>query len=174
MSVPAVRRIVVGVDGSVESVAALRWACREASLRGAEVYAVHVREGQCHSLASYAVPALSTANDVSVDIDDFVRSVQPDQAHGVQVRVEEVDGLAARVLLDRCADADMLVLGTSGDVPGGLRSLGPVIRACLRLAPCPVVVISAAQDPMRRRETAARLAEAAGEARVKVPAVAGV
>ena len=35
-----VRRIVVGVDGSAESVAALRWACREASLRAAEVLAV--------------------------------------------------------------------------------------------------------------------------------------
>src|ERR1700733_13334430 len=99
MSVPADRRIVVGVDGSVESVAALRWACREASLRGAEVHAVHVREERCHSLASYAVPALSTADDVPIDIDDLVRSVEADHALGVQVRVEEVDGLAARVLL---------------------------------------------------------------------------
>jgi len=170
MSVPAVRRIVVGVDGSVESVAALRWACREASLRGAEVHAVHVREEHCHSVASYAVPALSTADDVSIDIDDFVRSVQADHAPEVEIRVEEVNGLAARVLLDRSAGADMLVLGTSSDVPGALRSAGPVIRACLRRAACPVVVISAAQDPMQRRESAARAAEVAGEALVKVPA----
>ena len=122
MSVPAVRRIVVGVDGSVESVAALRWACREASLRGAEVHAVHVREEQCHGLASYAVPALPPADDVSIDIDDLVRSVQADQAPDVQVRVEEAVGLAARILLDRCAGADMLILGTSSDEPGALRS----------------------------------------------------
>ena len=170
MSVPAVRRIVVGVDGSAESVAALRWACREASLRGAEVHAVHVREEHCHSLASYAVPALAGEDDVSIDINDLVRTVQADQAPGVQVKVEEVDGLAARVLLDRCEGADMLILGTSGDVPGGLRSAGPVIRACLRRAPCPVVVISAAQDPVQHREPAARQAEAASTARVKVPA----
>jgi nucleotide-binding universal stress UspA family protein len=130
------------------------------------VHAVHVREEHCHSLASYAVPAPSTADDVSIDIDDLVRTVLADQAPGVQVHVEEVDGLAARVLLDRCADADMLILGTSGDVPGGLRPAGPVIRACLRRAPCPVVVISAAQDPMPRREAAGRPAEE----RVKVPA----
>lgn len=170
MSVPAVRRIVVGVDGSVESVAALRWACREAALRGAEVHAVHVREEHCHSLASYAVPALPAEDDVSVNVDDLVHTVQADQAPGVQVKVEEVDGLAARVLLDRCEGADMLILGTSGDVPGGLRSAGPVIRACLRRAPCAVVVISAAQDPMRHREPAARQAEAASAALVKVPA----
>jgi nucleotide-binding universal stress UspA family protein len=171
MSVPAVRRIVVGVDGSVESVAALRWACREASLRGAEVHAVHVREERCHSIASYAVAALSTRDDGSIDIDDLVRSVQAGTL-GIEVRVEEVDGLAARVLLDRCAGADMLILGTSSDTHDALRSAGPVIRACLRRAPCPVVVISAAQDPMQRRESAARAAEVtvAGEVRVKVPA----
>jgi nucleotide-binding universal stress UspA family protein len=134
------------------------------------VHAVHVREEHCHSLPGYAVPALSTADDVSSGIEDFVRSVTADQALGVEVQVEEVDGLAARVLLDRCAGADMLVLGTSGDVPGALRSAGPVIRACLRRAPCPVVVISAAQDPMQRREPATLSAEVAGEVRVKVPA----
>jgi nucleotide-binding universal stress UspA family protein len=165
MSVPAVRRIVVGVDGSVESVAALRWACREAPLRGAEVHAVYVREERCHSLASYAAPALSAEDDVSIDIDDLVRTVQADQAPRAQVRVEEVDGLAARVLLERCAGADMLILGTSADEPGGSRSAGPVIRACLRRAPCPVVVISAAQDPTHREP----VARAAGD-RVKVPA----
>jgi nucleotide-binding universal stress UspA family protein len=134
------------------------------------VHAVHVREERCHSLASYARPALSTAEGVSIEIDDFVRSVQADLTPGVEILVEGVDGLAARVLLDRCAGADMLVLGTSSDVPGALRSAGPVIRACLRRAPCPVVVISAAQDPMQRREPAACAAEAARGVRVKVPA----
>ena len=155
MSVPAVRRLVVGVDGSTESLAALRWACREAALRGAEVHAVHVREEHCHSLASYAAPAPSTAEGVTIDISDIARTVQADTAPGVAVRVEQVDGLAARVLLDRCIGADMLVLGTSSDVPGAGRSAGPVIRACLRRASCPVVVISAAQDPMQRQETVA-------------------
>ena len=155
MSVPAVRRLVVGVDGSTESVAALRWACREAALRGAEVHAVHVREEHCHSLASYAAPAPSTAEGVTIDISDIARTVQADTAPGVAVRVEQVDGLAARVLLDRCIGADMLVLGTSSDVPGAGRSAGPVIRACLRRASCPVVVISAAQDSMQRQETVA-------------------
>ena len=156
MSVPAVRRVTVGVDGSAESVAALRWACREASLRGAQVHAVHVREGQCHSLASYAVPAQAPAgrDDFSADsIEDLVRSVQADQPDA-EVRVEVADGLAARVLLDRCAGADMLVLGTASDTPGAGRPVGPVIRACLRRAPCPVVVISAAQDPAPIRVTA--------------------
>ena len=153
MSVPAVRRIVVGVDGSAESAAALRWAGREASLRGAEVHAVHVREANCHSLASYATAASPSAED---DIEEMWRSVLPAQGGAVPVRTEVVEGLAPRVLLDRCAGADMLVLGTASDVPGASRSAGPVIRACLRRAPCPVVVISAVQDQIPRQEPPVR------------------
>ena len=170
MSVPAVRWITVGVDGSAESVAALRWACREASLRGAQVHAVHVREAQCHSLASYAVPAQASLDDFSIDsVDDLVRSVQAGQAPQVEVRVEVADGLAARVLLERCAGADMLVLGTASDTPGAGRPVGPVIRACLRRATCPVVVIGAAQDPGQHREGAVTVSAGVG-----VPATAGV
>jgi nucleotide-binding universal stress UspA family protein len=136
------------------------------------VHAVHVREAQCHSLASYAVPAQAPASheDVSADtIEDLVRSVKADQAPDAEIRVEVVVGLAARVLLDRCAGADMLVLGTASDTPGAGRPVGPVIRACLRRAPCPVVVISAAQDPAQRREGPVGLSAGVG-----IPATAGV
>ena len=148
MSVPADRRIVVGVDGSAESAAALRWACREAFLRGAEVHVVHVREANCHSLASYAAAASPSAED---DTEEMWRSVLQDQGSAVQVRTEVVEGLTPRVLLDRCAGADMLILGTVNDVPGLFPfGLARRYRACLRRAPCPVVVISAAQDPIPR------------------------
>lgn len=176
MSVPAVRRIVVGVDGSAESAAALRWACREASLRGAEVHAVHAREAPCHSMASYAVPAQGRPRDVDVDVDVDVmwRSVLPDQVPGVQVRTEVADGLAARVLLERCDGADMLVLGTASDTPGALRSAGPVIRACLRRAPCPVVVISAVQEPRPDAAQEPRPGREAGETHVPARVPGGV
>jgi len=167
MSVPAVRRLVVGVDGSAESAAALRWACREAALRGAEVHAVHVREANCHSLASYAGPASPSAED---EVEEIWRLAQAEHNGSVQIRTEAADGLAARVLLDRCAGADMLVLGTVSDVPGASRSAGPVIRACLRRAPCPVVVINAAQDAVPRREPPVR----PGDARVPMPVGAGL
>ncbi len=183
MSNYAVRRIVVGVDGSAESAAALRWACREASLRGAEVHAVHARETRCHSTASYAVRGYFSESDAEAadPIEELRQSVLLDQAADVQVRTEVVEGLPARVLLDRCEGADMLVLGTAGDTPGALRSPGPVIRACLRRASCPVVVISAAQDPMAGREPAdwpvdvrAPVKRPRGLAARVVPAIAGV
>jgi nucleotide-binding universal stress UspA family protein len=172
MSVPVARRVVVGVDFSAESAAALRWACREASLRGAEVHAVHAMEAPCHSVASYAaVPSQGRPDDVGVDV--MWRSVMPDALPGVEVRTEVVEGLAARVLLDRCEGADMLVLGTVSDMPGATRSAGPVIRACLRRAPCAVVVISAEQDPLARAEAEARDAYDADDADTRLPVTVG-
>jgi len=63
---------------------------------------------------------------------------------GVSVHTEITEGLAARVLLDHATHADMLVLGRTSHGPDLYRGAGPVIRACLRAAPCPVVVISSA------------------------------
>ena len=62
---------------------------------------------------------------------------------GVRVRTEIAEGLAARVLLDQAANADMLVLGRNSGGPDPYRAAGPVIRVCLRAARCPVVIIGA-------------------------------
>jgi len=143
---PGVRRIVVGVDGSAESVAALRWACREASLRAAEVLAVLALESACHQVASYAVPAPRQSGGSWGAVRDVLRRSVSEAVSlfpGVSVRTEIAEGLAARVLLDQAANADMLVLGRSSNGPDPYRPAGPVIRACLRAARCPVVVIGA-------------------------------
>ncbi len=145
---PGVRRIVVGVDGSAESVAALRWACREASLRTAEVYAVLALEAACHQVASYAVPAPRQSGGSWGAAREVLRGSVNDAASrhpGVSVRTEITEGLAARVLLDHAQDADMLVLGRTAHGPDPHRGTGPVIRACLRAAPCPVVIIGVAE-----------------------------
>src|SRR5438270_11820722 len=108
-----VRRIVVGVDGSAESVAALRWACREASLRAAEVLAVLALESACHQVASYAVPApRQSAGSWGSARDVLRRSVSEalDLFPGVSVRPEIAEGPAAPALLDRATAADVLGL----------------------------------------------------------------
>ena len=56
-------------------------------------------------------------------------------------KTEIAEGLAARVLLDHAQDADMLVLGRTAHSPDPYRGAGPVIRVCLRSAPCPVVIM---------------------------------
>jgi nucleotide-binding universal stress UspA family protein len=89
---------------------------------------------------------------------------------GVSVRTEIAEGLAARVLLDLAADADMLVLGRNSNGPDPYRAAGPVIRVCLRAARCPVVIIGAvdgvAPDPADRvPESWQRALEGSGAAR---------
>ncbi len=158
MSVPAVRRIVVGVDGSADSVIALRWACREAAIRGAEVHAVHAYEGPLHSPASYAVPAPEDSWGMPADDAQMWKAALADLPPGIRVRTESAVGLVARVLRDRCQGADMLVLGTASDVPDQAWSAGPVIRACLRRFPCPVVVISPELDGGWGRDAAREIA----------------
>jgi nucleotide-binding universal stress UspA family protein len=157
-------------------VIALRWACREASIRNAEVHAVHVREEPLHSPASYAVPA--PADSYAVDDDtEMWKAALDGIAPGIKVRTETAVGLVARILLDRCAGADMLVLGTASDVTDQDHawSAGPVIRACLRRSPCPVVVISAELEAEWGREaTVPAASQAREETRQEIPVGVGV
>ena len=149
MTVPVVRRIVVGVDGTTASSEALRWACREARLRGAHVHVVQAWEPTDRHVASYAwparVPAQTDPSDSGITAarGELKRLVESIDERGVVVDAEVVEGLPARVLLDRANGADMLVLGTASH--SAARTAGPVIRACVNRAPCPVVVIGAGQ-----------------------------
>jgi hypothetical protein len=59
-----------------------------------------------------------------------------------ELSAELVRGIPERVLIDRSAEADLLVLG-SGTPSAAGRPVGPVVRACLHRAQCPVVVVSA-------------------------------
>jgi nucleotide-binding universal stress UspA family protein len=139
------QRIVVGVHGSPASLAALRWAAREAGLRDTKVQVVRAWELDTKRVAPYAVRAslLAWEEDrlmATAHVEEAVRATLGPSSR-LDVGVEVVDGLAARVLLDRAAGAELLVLGSAaGAAPAGI---GPVARACLRSAPCPVVVVSA-------------------------------
>jgi len=172
-----VRRIVVGVDGSAESVAALRWACREAGLRGAEVVAVLALESACHQVASYALPAPRTSGGSWGSAREVLRRSVSEAAvlfAGVTVRTEIAEGLAARVLLDQAADADLLVLGRTAYGSDPYRAAGPVIRACLRASGCPVVIIGSTppppfDPPASLDPTAAKAAKAAKQKAGHVP-----
>jgi nucleotide-binding universal stress UspA family protein len=136
------QRIVVGVDGSTGSLAALRWAEREAGLRAVTLHVVRAWEDTTKQVAPYAAHPPDGVQDHRTAAGrlqaDVAAVLGPAPVVNVDVRVAE--GLAARVLLDHAAGADLLVLGSATRcAPDGI---GPVARACLRHAPCPVVVVS--------------------------------
>jgi nucleotide-binding universal stress UspA family protein len=140
----ALQRIVVGVDGSTGSLAALRWAEREAGLRDAALHVVRAWEDTAKRVAPYAARACPPGGPQDHRTAegrlkaDVTATLGPAPLVTVDVRVAE--GLAARILLDHAVGADLLVLGSATRCAPD--DIGPVARACLRHAPCPVVVVS--------------------------------
>ena len=135
-------RIVVGVDGSAPSDAALAWAGAEAALRGSELVAVHAlavrpvvaplpQDGE-------AGPGRFEAAARRILDEALARTPAPD---GVPTRTRVLEGPPAAALVAESAGADLLVLGTRGH--GGLPGLllGSTGYGCLHLCPCPVVLL---------------------------------
>ena len=134
------RRIVVGVDGSVPSKAALSWAMEQGRLTGAVVEAVIAWEFP--ATYGYPVPVMDVdwekqaQQTVSQAVADVASHAAP-----VKLTYKVIEGNAAEVLLDESAGADLLVVGSRGH--GGFVEalLGSTGQHCVHHATCPVVVI---------------------------------
>ncbi len=138
-------RIVVGVDGSAPSRAALRWAVQEAGLIGATVDAL-IAWQYPGGFATYgwarsaAVDDLGYAELAEKALAEALSSAV-DPASAVRVRPLVVHGNAAQALLQAARGAKLLVVGSRGY--GGFAGalLGSVSQHCVHHAPCPVVVL---------------------------------
>lgn len=131
-------RIVVGVDGSEQSRAAMDWAIEESRLRGGEVLA----------LTAWSFPYISDALGTAWDYEIFEKDAQAileaelarvkDQGGNVTGRV--VEGNPASALVDASKDADLVAVGSRGH--GGFTGmlLGSVSHQTIHLAHCPVLV----------------------------------
>jgi nucleotide-binding universal stress UspA family protein len=141
---PGDRRIVVGVDGSPSSRAALRWAVRQAALTGAAVDAVIAwRDPASYGGYSWLISDYSYADLAAKTLSEAVDAVVP-AGGAVTVRQHVTEGNAARVLLDAAKGADLLVVGRRGH--GGFAGmlLGSVSQHCVQHSPCPVAVVHGA------------------------------
>ena len=136
--------VVVGVDGSAESVAALAWAARYASATGARVHALRAWHypGVVGEPPVEKVPEsvrAQTEQQEQATLDEAVTKA----IHGQPAGVEKSMGYGhpAEVLINASKEADLLVVGSRGH--GGLAGalLGSVSQHCTQYARCPVVVI---------------------------------
>ena len=152
----AVRRIVVGVHGSLGSLQALRWATEEARERQVPVAAVTawIPPGGDFAERSHPSPYLrkvwqeAAVARLTAAFDDCLGGVPADL--GVRLFVERGD--AAQVLVDVAAQpGDLLVIGSGRRNALGRALHRSVGRYCLAHARCPVVAVppSALMDEMR-------------------------
>ncbi|HLK43751.1 MAG TPA: universal stress protein [Thermoleophilia bacterium] len=169
--------VVVGVDGSAGSLAALRWAVSEAAAHAAPVWVIHVLDPRGHRAPYAQAGTLSFGSMDQIEqaerlIDQAVREAHaPDS-----VRRQFEIGSPADVLLNTSRAARMLVVGhtpprhraADGLAPED-RALGPVARACAARASCPVVVVPAPAP--RSAVPAPRETDAAAPRRVPVEGV---
>jgi nucleotide-binding universal stress UspA family protein len=137
--------IVVGVDGSDNSVRALRWAAEQAQLTHADLHAVYVWEFPYMEIVPPS--PLGATLPPYADMEEAAKARLEDTLARAQlprdVRVERIvlDGSPARALLDAAKGADLLVVGARGH--GGFIGLltGSVATQAVNHATIPVVVI---------------------------------
>ena len=146
---PQSQRIVVGVDGSHFSTAALDWAVGQAHLVGARLEAVMALPPPTQFGLPTAGPAEigdETRAILSTALTEMVADAT--KRMGAPVVVDElvVPGAPARVLLDQAKGASLLVVGTRGHGAFSGMLLGSVSQHCVQHAPCPVVVVPEAPE----------------------------
>ncbi|MDO4792377.1 MAG: universal stress protein [Buchananella hordeovulneris] len=137
------REIVVGVDGSVESQDALKWA-----IDAAKVHEAPLRLVCAYSLPSFTAASLdggfAIADDAAIEsgaravINDAMAQVRD---AGLDAEADLETGDPAGVLVDRSKHAAVVVVGTRGGGGFADRLLGAVSSAVPAHAHCPVVVV---------------------------------
>ncbi|NLU75240.1 universal stress protein [Streptomyces sp. HNM0575] len=144
------RAIVVGVDGSEESMAAAAWAAEEALRRELPVHLVHARLWQPVDVP--VVQPSDVQEQAGKDLLNLAEKDLNERYPTVELSAEPVWELAVAALLKAADRAEMLVVGSRGH--GALAGflLGScgqrVIGECTR----PVVAVRARGDGPARRE----------------------
>ena len=156
------RRIVVGIDGSQQSQAALDWAVREAAATNGEVDAVIAFDS--------GLAWIDVGSDYQSRIVEHAAAQAREELHrvidelhpAVPVHPLVVEGQAATVLVELAQGAELLVVGTRGR--GGFAGLllGSVSQRCAERSPCPVVVVPTRPTAVRPTTEGAHDASSTG------------
>lgn len=146
-------RILIGVDGSAQSVAALQYAARLATALDVPL----------HAIAAWGYPLIegyydarewSPEEDARTILAAAIETAFGDEPPA-RLTTEVVAKAPARALIDASAHAGMLVVGSRGR--GGFVGLvlGSVSQSCAAHAHCPVLVIHPSDVPMAGEVSAA-------------------
>jgi nucleotide-binding universal stress UspA family protein len=142
MTASAEHEIVVGVDGSPASAAALRWAGQQARLTGCALRAVMAWEIEpTLSIGWPPVPRNPDAEQRARSI--LLAAVKSGLGENsdLSVAATAVEGAASEVLSALSREAELLVVGNRGHRHAAEAVLGSVSQHCVFGARCPVVVV---------------------------------
>ena len=150
--------IVVGVDGSASSAAAVTWAAQDAQARGVALSLVHVvppivlpSSPMPDMPASYARAEEDRARRIIDDALKLASEVAP--YHVSRINTEVIMGPIVPTLVDMSKSAELVVVGCLGQSAVDRALLGSVSSGLVHHAHCPVAVIhtertASPQDPV--------------------------
>jgi nucleotide-binding universal stress UspA family protein len=133
---PAIRRIVVGTDGSPAARVATQWARCESKLWDAELVIVHAWD--------YPYLDLGAHREMKAEAEAVLREAatlvdKPDDPIAIVTKLDQ--GAPAPVLVGASIHADLLVVGARGRGPVRAALLGSTSSYAIQHAHCPVAVI---------------------------------
>jgi nucleotide-binding universal stress UspA family protein len=144
--------VVVGIDDSPSSAAALAWAAKWARSMGARLRGVHVFNRDAAASSSLVwttvfptmayVADLATREETEHAMSAMFRAAAPEPDWTLEIR----DGQPGRELVTASADAGLLVVGTREHVGLGRLISGSVSHYCLTHAGCPVAAVPPTAD----------------------------
>jgi nucleotide-binding universal stress UspA family protein len=148
-------QIIVGLDDSPSSKAALEWAAQHAKTTGAMLRAVHALDGPT-GFGSGGIPPpvhpieVTTTTLMGLPLDELQDSYRTPLIEIFKAVTPNPDwvlefasGYAGEILARMSQDAQLLVVGTREHVGWGRLLVGSVSHYCLSHARCPVVAVPA-------------------------------
>ncbi|MBZ0128630.1 MAG: universal stress protein [Rhodobacteraceae bacterium] len=148
--------ILVAVDFSPDSLAALKWAIQQADLLAASIIVLHAIHDPADSPGFYSRPGQSdlafhgdVAREMMADFLKQVARLEAVRSGRVEISERLIDGLpAGRITeLARTEAAQMIVVGNRGRSRLSSLLLGSVAEQVIREAEIPVVVVKAERSP---------------------------
>jgi nucleotide-binding universal stress UspA family protein len=138
---PSAHRIVVGVDGSRSSMAALDWAIHQAELTHASVLVVMAWQLPISVGWHAPMPPPASPNaDAAATMESVLEPIRKEHPE-VIIESRMAAGHPSPVLIEASRGADLLVVGSRGHGEFVGMLLGSVSGYCVSNATCPVLVV---------------------------------
>jgi nucleotide-binding universal stress UspA family protein len=151
--------IIVGIDGSPESDAAVRWAAHDAAIRGLPLTLVHVENPAAPTWSQAPILEESEGEQEAEDrsllanASKIARAAIADTAQ-IKINGELLSSATVPTLIDQSKDAELIVVGSRGRGALSRGFLGSVSSGLIRHAHCPVALIRDEDPQMPHPATA--------------------